>query len=63
VLAILALLTIRIRPLFLLFIVAFNLVGAADIILDYYHGNQVGLLALAGNWAPHTRSRSSTCPC
>jgi hypothetical protein len=47
-LAILALLTVRLRPLFWLFVVAFNLVGAADIILDYYHGNQVGLPALAG---------------
>ena len=26
----------------------FNLVGAADIIIDYYHGNQVGLAAIAG---------------
>jgi hypothetical protein len=48
VLAMLALLTVRIRPLFWLFVVAFNLVGAADIIIDYYHGNQVGLAALAG---------------
>ena len=48
VLAILALLTVRMRPLFLLFVVAFNLVGAADILIDYYHGNQVGLPALAG---------------
>src|SRR5260370_13380287 len=47
VLAMLALLTVRIRPLFWLFVVAFNLVGAADIIIDYYHGNQVGLPALA----------------
>src|SRR6266481_5515405 len=48
VLAMLALLTARIRPLFWLFVVAFNLVGAVDIIVDYYHGNQVGLPALAG---------------
>src|SRR5215470_7356563 len=48
VLAMLALLTVRIRPLFWLFVVAFNLVGTADIIVDYYHGNQVGLAALAG---------------
>jgi hypothetical protein len=47
-LAMLALLTVRIRPLFWLFVVAFNLVGAADIIIDYYHGNQVGPAALAG---------------
>ena len=48
VLAMLALLTVRMRPLFWLFVVAFNVVGAADIIVDYYHGNQVGLPALAG---------------
>src|ERR1051326_5372428 len=42
-LAMLALLTARIRPLFWSFVVAFNLVGAADIIIDYYHGVQVGL--------------------
>jgi hypothetical protein len=46
--AMLALLTIRIRPLFWLFVVAFNVVGAVDIIVDYYHGNQIGLPALAG---------------
>lgn len=47
-LAMLALLTIRIRPLFWLFVVAFNLVGAADLILDYGHAIQVGLPAHAG---------------
>ena len=48
VLAILALLTVRIRPLFWLFVVAFNLVGVVDLILDYYHATQVGLPALSG---------------
>jgi hypothetical protein len=48
VLALLALLTIRIRPLFWSFVVAFNLVGAVDIIIDYYHGSKVGLPALSG---------------
>ncbi len=48
VLAILALLTVRIRPLFWLFVVAFNLVGTVDIILDYYHAVRLGLPALAG---------------
>ena len=47
-LAILALLTVRIRPVFWLFVVAFNLVGIVDLILDYYHAVQVGLPALAG---------------
>jgi hypothetical protein len=48
VLAMLALLTVRIRSLFWPLVVAFNLAGAVDIIVDYYHGNQVGLAALAG---------------
>jgi len=48
VLAMLALLTVRIRPLFWLFVVAFNLVGTIDLILDYYHAVRVGLPALAG---------------
>src|ERR1700757_329925 len=48
VLAILALLTVRIRPLFWLFVVAFNLVGVVDLILDYYHATRVGLPAMAG---------------
>ena len=47
-LAMLALLTVRTRPLFWLSVAAFNLVGTADIIVDYYHGNQIGLPALAG---------------
>src|SRR3974390_12014 len=47
-LAMLALLTVRIRPLFWLLVVAFNVVGAADIIIDYYHGTQLGLAPLAG---------------
>jgi hypothetical protein len=48
VLAILALLSARIPPLFWSLVVAFNLVGATDIILDYYHGIRVGLPAIAG---------------
>jgi hypothetical protein len=48
VLAMMALLTIRIRPLFWLFVIAFNFVGTADILIDYYHANQLDLPALAG---------------
>src|SRR5436309_2090306 len=48
VLAMLALLTVRIRPVFWPFVVAFNLVGTADLIVDYYHAIQVGLPAHAG---------------
>lgn len=48
ILAIIALLTVRIRPAFWLFVVAFNLVGTVDLILDYYHAVRLGLPALAG---------------
>ena len=47
-LAMLALLTVRMRPLFWLFVVAFNVVGTTDILVDYYRGIQVGLPTLAG---------------
>jgi hypothetical protein len=47
-LAMLALLSTRMRPLFWLFVVAFNVAGAVDIIVDYYHGIQLDLPALAG---------------
>ncbi len=47
-LAMSALVAIKIRPLFWFFVVAFNLVGAVDIVVDYYHGIEVGLPALAG---------------
>src|SRR5437667_6340314 len=47
VLAMLALLTVRIRPLFWLFVVAFNIVGTVDLIVDYYHAIQVDLPAHA----------------
>jgi hypothetical protein len=49
-LAMLALLTVRIRPLFWAFVVAFNLVGATDLILNYYHAVQIGLPAMAGQF-------------
>lgn len=48
VLAILALLSVRIRPLFWFFVVTFNLVGVIDLIFDYYHAVQVGVPAQAG---------------
>lgn len=48
VLALLALLTARIRPAFWVFVVAFNLVGTVDILVDYYHATQANLPALAG---------------
>ena len=48
VLAILALFAVSIRPLFWLFVVAFNLVGTIDLVLDYYHAVRAGLPAVAG---------------
>jgi hypothetical protein len=50
-LALLALVSVRVRPVFWLFIAAFNVVGLADILLDYYHATQAGLPALAGQLA------------
>lgn len=47
-LAMLALLTVRMRPLFWTFVVAFNLVGAADLLINYYHGATLGLPEHAG---------------
>ena len=48
VLALLALLTVGMRPLFWLFVVAFNVVGAADLLLNYFHAVQADLPAVAG---------------
>ena len=48
VLALLALLTARRRPLFWLFVVAFNVVGATDILVDYYQATRLGLPFVAG---------------
>ena len=48
VLAILALLTIKRRLVFWAFVVAFNLVGMADLIFAYFHAVRAGLPAHAG---------------
>lgn len=50
-LAMLALLTVRVRPLFWLFVIAFNGVGVADLLINYYHGAQFGLPEQAGQLA------------
>jgi hypothetical protein len=47
-LAMLALLAIRVRPLFWLFVIAFNLVGVVDIAVDFYDSVRVDLPAVAG---------------
>jgi len=48
VLAMLAMLTVRMRPLFWLFVVAFNVVGMIDLIVDYYDATLANLPAVAG---------------
>lgn len=48
VLAILALASVKIRSLFWFLVVAFNLVGTTDIIVDYSHAVQTGLAAMPG---------------
>ena len=47
-LAMAALLTVRIRSVFWAFVVAFNVVGVVDLIVDYYHGALLGLAESAG---------------
>jgi hypothetical protein len=48
VLALLALLTMRVRPLFWTFVIAFNLVGVTDLLVDYFHAIRANLPAMAG---------------
>ena len=48
VLALMALLTSRVRAIFWAFVVAFNVVGVVDFILDYYHASSTGLPEVAG---------------
>jgi hypothetical protein len=48
VLAMLALATVRVRPLFWLFVVAFNVVGIGDLIIDYANAIRLDLPAIAG---------------
>jgi hypothetical protein len=48
VLALLALLTVRQRPLFWLFVAAFNVVGVGDLLNDYYQATLLNVPAIAG---------------
>lgn len=57
VLALLALLAARKRPLFWLLVAAFNLVGIGDLLIDYYDAVRINLPAMAGQlgatyWIP-----------
>lgn len=48
VLAIFALLTVRIRPLFWLLVLAFNVVGLGDLVIDTANASRLGLPNVAG---------------
>jgi hypothetical protein len=48
VLAMLALLTTNVRPLFWTFTIAFNVAGTIDLLVDYYHGVAFNLGAISG---------------
>lgn len=48
-LALLALATFRIRPLFRSFTIAFNVVGIVDLLDNYYHAVRLGLPDVAGD--------------
>ena len=47
-LAMVALMAIRIPALFWFFVVAFNVVGVADLLVDYYNATRLGLADVAG---------------
>lgn len=51
VLALLALALIRTRPLFWALVVAYNLVGIGDLLVDYYDATMAGLPAVAGEFS------------
>lgn len=56
-LALAALMSVRVRPAFWFFVVAFNAVGMIDFLLDYYHAIRLGLPEVAGQlgaayWIP-----------
>jgi hypothetical protein len=48
ILALIALLSVRVRPLFWTFVVAFNIAGTTDILLDYLQAIRGGLPAMPG---------------
>lgn len=48
-LALMALATFRVRPLFWLFVAAFNIMGVCDLLGNYYHAVRLGLPEVAGD--------------
>ncbi|HEY2358289.1 MAG TPA: hypothetical protein VGH86_12630 [Phenylobacterium sp.] len=51
VLAMLALMSVRIRPVFWGLVASFNVVGMLDLLIDYYHGVTLGLPEVSGQLA------------
>jgi len=51
-LAMLALMSFRIRPLFWVFVAAFNVVGTIDLVMNYYHAVVAGLPEVSGQLGP-----------
>jgi hypothetical protein len=51
-LAMLALTSFRIRPLFWLFVAGFNVVGTVDLVMNYYHAVRAGLPEVSGDLGP-----------
>ena len=47
-LAIVTLITVRVKPIFWFFVTTFNLVGTIDLLLDYHHATSGGLRAVPG---------------
>ncbi|HLO20453.1 MAG TPA: hypothetical protein VK192_08160 [Sphingomicrobium sp.] len=47
-LALLALTTFRVRPLFWLLVIGFNVVGVIDLLLNYYHAVELDLPSMSG---------------
>lgn len=50
VLAMAALASVRARPLFWLFVVAFNIAGVSDLLADYYNAIRLGVPDIAGQF-------------
>jgi hypothetical protein len=48
VLAILALMAVRVRPLFWALVIGFNVVGVVDLVMAYYHAVHLGVPDMAG---------------
>jgi hypothetical protein len=43
-----ALISVRVRPVFWFFVASFNLVGTIDLLLDYHHATSGGMSVMPG---------------